>query len=208
MGKTRLYFIDDHKMVIDMWSTLLGADQRYEIVGKANDGETALSEIKDLYPNIILLDISMPGLAGVPLLKQIKALLPSVKVLAVSMHTNMATVKNVLHNGARGYVSKTSTYDEMIAAIEAVKNGENYLSSDIKDQIVGNLIRNDESEPDINTLTRRELEIAQLIKEGLTSKEISERLYISLRTVEVHRHNLFKKLNVRNAAGLINLINQ
>ncbi len=208
MGKTRLYFIDDHKMVIDMWSTLLGADQRYEIVGKANDGETALSEIKDLYPNIILLDISMPGLSGVPLLKQIKESLPSVKVLAVSMHTNIATVKNVLHNGARGYVSKTSTYDEMVAAIEAVKNGESYLSSDIKEQIVGNLIRNDESEPDINTLTKRELEIAQMIKEGLTSKEISERLYISLRTVEVHRHNLFKKLNVRNAAGLINLINQ
>lgn len=208
MGKTRLYFVDDHKMVIDMWTTLLSADPRYEIVGKAFDGETALAEIKDLYPHIILLDISMPGLSGVPLLKQIKALIPSVKVLSVSMHTNIAMVKNILQNGARGYVSKTSTYDEMITAIESVRNGDTFISADIKEQIIGNVIKNEEAEPDINSLTRRELEIAQMIKEGLTSKEISERLFISLRTVEVHRHNLFKKLNVRNAAGLINLINQ
>lgn len=207
MGKTRLYFVDDHKMVIDMWTTLLSADPRYEIVGKSFDGETALAEIKDLYPHIILLDISMPGLSGVPLLKQIKALIPSVKVLAVSMHTNIAVVKNILQNGARGYVSKTSTYDEMITAIESVKNGDTFISADIKEQIIGNVIKNEEAEPDIHSLTRRELEIAQMIKEGLTSKEISERLFISLRTVEVHRHNLFKKLNVRNAAGLINLIN-
>jgi len=208
MGKTRLYFIDDHKMVIDMWTSLLGADSRYEIVGTAFNGEKALSEIKELYPNIILLDISMPGISGAPLLREILNILPGVKVLAVSMHNNIATVKNILHSGARGYVSKTSTYHEMVEAIESVKNGQTYISADIKEQIVGNLIKSDDRVSDINSLTKRELEIAQLIKEGLTSKEIADRLYISLRTVEVHRHNLFKKLNVKNAAGLINLINQ
>lgn len=208
--KIKLFLVDDHRMVIDMWSSLLGADPKFELVGAALNGEAALDEILTLSPQVVLLDITMPGISGIELAKSLREVAPSTKILGVSMHTNIILIKQMLMNGASGYVSKTSSFDEMRAAIISVYEGQRYICRDVKDYITNQVISEQQSDPAyrINQLTKRELEIVNMIKDGYSSREISEKLFISKRTVEVHRYNIFKKLDINNITSLIRVTNQ
>ena len=208
--KIKLYLVDDHRMVIDMWSSLLGADPKFEIVGSALNAETALEEIQAFMPHVVLLDITLPGVSGIELAKSLREKAPTVKILGVSMHTNIILIKQMLINGASGYVSKTSSFDEMRTAIISVNEGQRYICRDVKDYITNQVISEQQSDPAyrINQLTKRELEIVNMIKDGYSSREISDKLFISKRTVEVHRYNIFKKLDINNITSLIRVTNQ
>ena len=205
MRKIKLYLVDDHRMMIDMWGTLLSADPNFEVVGFAFDGEAALEGIKESLPNVVLMDITLPGMSGIELTKRINEKYNNIKVLGVSMHTNILLIKQLLVSGANGYVSKTSSFEEMSLAILEVNKGNRYICKDVKDFITNQVISEQDSDPSfkINQLTKRELEIVNMIKDGYSSKEIAEKLYISKRTVEVHRYNIFRKLDVSNITSLI-----
>ena len=210
MKRIKIYLVDDHRMMLDMWNSLLGSDNRFSVVGISTNGTQALEDIKIKLPNIVLVDISMPGISGIELTRTIREKYPLTQVLAVSMHTNVLTIKQILTAGASGYMSKTSTFDEMVQAILAVYNGKHYIAEDIKNLIAEQMLGESENNTvsRINSLTKRELEIISMIKEGLSSHEIAERLFISQRTVEVHRYNIFKKLNVSNVVSMMKVLNQ
>ncbi|MBM3922213.1 MAG: response regulator transcription factor [Sphingomonadales bacterium] len=210
MKKTKLFLVDDHKMMIDMWSALLNADANFEIVGSAMDAESAFELIKEVLPQVVIMDITLPGMSGIELTKLVKEKFPTIKVLGVSMHTNILLIKQMLINGASGYVSKTSSFEEMSQAILAVQNGQRFICKDVKDYITNQVISEEDGDPafKINQLTKRELEIVNMIKEGHSSKEIAEKLFISKRTVEVHRYNIFRKLDVNNITSLIKVTNK
>ncbi|MBE2231251.1 MAG: response regulator transcription factor [Chitinophagaceae bacterium] len=210
MKRIKIYLVDDHRMVLDMWNSLLGNDNRFSVVGISTNGTQALEDIKVKLPNIVLVDISMPGISGIELTRTIREKYPLTQVLAVSMHTNVLTIKQILAAGASGYMSKTSTFDEMVQAILAVYNGKHYIAEDIKNLIAEQMLGESENNTvsRINSLTKRELEIISMIKEGLSSHEIAEKLFISQRTVEVHRYNIFKKLNVSNVVSMMKVLNQ
>lgn len=208
--KIKLFLVDDHRMVIDMWASMLAVDPKFEIVGTSLDAEKALEEIKIKLPNVVLLDITLPGISGIELAKSLREKVPTAKLLGVSMHTNIILIKQMLMSGANGYVSKTSSFDEMKSAILAVNEGQRYICRDVKDYITNQVISEHQADPAyrINQLTKRELEIVNMIKDGHSSREISEKLFISKRTVEVHRYNIFKKLDVNNITSLIRVTNQ
>jgi len=210
MKRIKVYLVDDHRMMLDMWNSLLSIDNRFSVVGISTDGRLALEEIKVKLPNVVLIDISMPGISGIDLTRTIKEKFPLTQVLAVSMHTNVLTIKQILSAGASGYMSKTSSFDEMVQAILAVYEGKHYIAEDIKNQIAEQLLGEPANNPvnRINSLTKRELEIISMIREGLSSHDIALKLFISQRTVEVHRYNIFKKLNVSNVVSMMKVLNQ
>ena len=210
MKKIRLFLIDDHRMMVDMWYALLSTDPRFEVTGFALDGITAIDKIRQQMPEVILMDITMPGRSGIELTKLVKEEWPEMRVLAVSMHNNIQLIKQIMRNGALGFVSKQSGFEEMGQAILAVAGGESYISEDIKELITAQAIQPDQDSPAarLNELTKREIEVVDLLREGLSSKQIAERLSISNRTVEVHRYNIFRKLNVSNIVSLIKFVSE
>ena len=210
MKRIKVYLVDDHRMMLDMWNSLLSIDNRFSVVGISTDGRLALEEIKVKLPNVVLMDISMPGISGIDLTRTIKEKFPLTQVLAVSMHTNVLTIKQILSAGASGYMSKTSSFEEMAQAILAVYEGKHYIAEDIKNLIAEQMLGENEDNPvnRINSLTKRELEIISMIREGLSSHDIALKLFISQRTVEVHRYNIFKKLNVSNVVSMMKVLNQ
>jgi two-component system, NarL family, invasion response regulator UvrY len=206
--KTTIIVVDDHKLVREMWQELFARTHDIEVIGESGQFNEAIDLIKLKRPNIVLLDINLSHASGFDAVPLISKFSPGTKVIAVSMHSQPAYAKKMLQLGARGYVTKNSSREEMLTAIEAVKNGKKYICSEIKDIIADNLINGNVTEPGVKELSMRELEVIKYLKEGLSSKEIGIKMFISIRTVEVHRHNILKKLQIKNTAGLINYINQ
>lgn len=210
MKKIRLFLVDDHRMVVDMWTALLSSDPRFEVLGYTVDGNTAIERIRECQPQVVLMDITLPGKSGIELTKLVKEKWPDMRVLAVSMHNNTLLIKQMLANGASGFVSKTSGFEEMSRAVLTIAEGQRYISEDIKELITAQMINPDFESPAVllNELTKREIEVVEMLRDGLSSKQIAERLFISNRTVEVHRYNIFRKLKVNNVVSLIKLVNE
>lgn len=208
MSKITILLVDDHRLIRDSWSFILNSDPRFEVVAETSSGEDAIELAKSKKPDIVLMDVNMTPVNGFDATKQIRKFSPGSKVIGVSMHSMPAYAKRMLQLGAMGYVTKNSPKDEMITAILEVHDGRKYICDEVKNILAQQEL--DEGSPastDMNNLSRRELDIIQLIKEGLSSKEIALQLDISLKTVEVHRYNILKKLNLRNTAALVNFIN-
>lgn len=210
MKRIRIYLIDDQRMMLDMWNSLLSIDSRFSITGVSTDGRQALQEIKVKKPDVVIIDVSMPEIPGIDLIRAIKENAPGVRVLAVSLFSHVLTVRQLLAAGASGFISRASSFAEMIQAIIAVHNGTHYIAGDIKDQLAEQMLggNGDSSSSRVYSLTKRELEIISMIREGLSSHDIAGRLDISQRTVEVHRYNIFKKLNVSNVISMMRVLNQ
>jgi DNA-binding NarL/FixJ family response regulator len=208
MEKITILLVDDHRLIRDSWSFILNSDSRFQVIGETSSGDEAIEMAKSLRPDVVLMDVNMTPLNGFDATKQIRKFSPGSKVIGVSMHSMPAYAKRMLQLGAMGYVTKNSSREEMVTAILEVKNGRKYVCAEVKN-ILAQQELEETSEPvaDMNNLSSREIDIIQLIKEGLSSKEIAVKLDISLKTVEVHRYNILKKLNLKNTASLVNFIN-
>ena len=206
MAKISIMIVDDHTLIRETWSFLLGRDENFEVIAEVGDGEQAVEIAKTKRPNIVLLDINMVPLNGFDILKLIRKFSPGSKVIAVSMHSQPAYAKKMLRLGAKGYVTKNSPRQEMIDAIKDVNTGNIYICQEVKNILSDQMLGEDEG-TGLNQLSEREIEVINQIKDGHSSKEIADRLGISIKTVEVHRHNILKKLKVKNTASLINFIN-
>ena len=207
MNKITIMIADDHKLIRETWSYILNGDSRFQVIAECGDSQEAVDLAREKRPHIILMDINMAPFSGLEATEKIRKVAPGSRVIGVSMHSQPAYAKKMLQMGARGYVTKNSSKEEMIKAILEVNYGNKYICDEIKNIISEQLLDEHEDSPNINSLTEREMQIINLIKEGLSSKEIANSLTISLKTVEVHRHNILKKLKLKNSASLVNFIN-
>lgn len=202
-----ILIVDDHKLIRETWSFILNSDHRFSVVAECSSGLEAIALTKKFKPDIILMDINMQPMNGLETTRLIRKEIPGSKVIIVSMHSQPAYVKQMMKLGGMGYVTKNSTREEMIKAIIEVHNGKTYICDEVKN-ILSTKMLGENKGPDINLLSKREIEIILLIKKGLSSKEVAQKLDISLKTVEVHRHNILKKLDLKNTPALIDFINK
>lgn len=207
MPKITVMIVDDHTLIRETWSFLLGRNENFEVIAEVGDGQRAIEIARDKRPSIVLLDINMTPINGFDVLKMIRKLSPGSKVIAVSMHSQPAYAKKMLRLGARGYVTKNSPRQEMLDAIMEVNQGNIYICQEVKNILSEQMMAEEDTATGLNQLSEREIEVINLIRDGLSSKEIGDKLGISIKTVEVHRHNILKKLKVKNTASLINYIN-
>ncbi len=207
MQKVTILIADDHKLIRETWSFILNNDPRFEVIAECGDSEQAVEVARTMRPQIVLMDINMTPISGFEATEKIRKVSPASKIIGVSMHSQPAYAKKMLQIGAKGYVTKNSSKEEMIKAILEVNNGNKYICDEIKNNISELVLEENKDLPNVNALTEREIQIINLIKEGLSSKEIASQLNISLKTVEVHRHNILKKLKLKNSASLVNFIN-
>jgi len=204
--KTRIVIVDDHQLIRQMWRLILADGGQVEIVGESGELKEAIEMIKALHPDVVLLDINLglySGLDAVPIIRKFS---PGTQIMIVSMHTQSAYVKRTLQLGVKAYITKNSSKEEILEGIEVVMKGGIYICDEIKELNATEILNGDEI-PGIKNLSLREIEIIKLIKEGHSSKAISQQLHIGSRTVEVHRYNMLKKLKLKNTAALINFVN-
>jgi two-component system invasion response regulator UvrY len=206
MRKINLLIADDHRLVRETWSSILSADERFKVVGVCGTVTEAIAIAAEENPDIILMDVNIPPTNGFEATKQLSEVCNSF-VIGVSMHSQPSYARRMLLSGAKGYVTKNSSKEEMFEAIMNVYKGQKYLCEEIKKIIVEQEEMGITKEGNLNSLSEREVDIVNCIREGLSSREMADRLKISVKTVEVHRHNILKKLGVKNATSLINLIN-
>jgi DNA-binding NarL/FixJ family response regulator len=201
----RIVIAEDHTILREGLKSLLRADPDFDIVGEAEDGRDAIRCVQTLSPDLVLMDLSMPRMGGLDALKEIKKQNPEAKIVILTVHKTEEYVLTTLQAGADGYVLKDATKTELVMAIKNVLNGKRYLSPGISEKVIEGYL---EGRKDIktssawDTLTQREREILKLIAEGYKNKEIADYLFISLKTVEKHRANLMRKLDLHNAAAL------
>lgn len=207
MQKITILLVDDHKLIRDSWSFILNSDPRFLVVGETSSGEESVAIAREKKPKIVLMDVNMTPVNGFDATRQIHKTSPDSKIIAVSMHTMPAYAKRMIQLGAMGYVTKNSSKEEMINAIVEVNKGKKYICNEVKTILAEQELDENAEMGDINNLSRRELDIIKLIKEGRSSREIALDLEISLKTVEVHRYNILKKLKLKNTAALVNFIN-
>jgi DNA-binding NarL/FixJ family response regulator len=207
MNKISILIADDHKLIRETWSFILNNDPRFQVVAICGNAEEAIEMARVKRPGIILMDINMTPVSGLEATEQIRKTSPACKIIGVTMHSQPAYAKKMLAIGARGYVTKNSSKEEMIKAILEVNGGNKYICDEIKNIVSEQLLDDSDIPHDVNILTDRELQIVHLIRKGLSSRQIADSLEISLKTVEVHRHNVLKKLKLKNSASLVNFIN-
>ena len=207
MEKISIMIVDDHTLIRETWSFLLGRTERFEVTAESGDGQQAIAIAKEKRPEVVLLDINMAPMDGFDILKQLKKYSPTSKVIGVSMHTQPTYAKKMMKLGARGYVTKNSPRKEMLDAIVEVHKGNKYICSEVKNILSEHMLISEQEPSSFNHLSEREIDVINYLKEGSTSKEIAQELKISVKTVEVHRHHILKKLKVKNTASLINYIN-
>ncbi len=202
--KYRILIVEDHTLLRDGLSTIIASDPNMEVVGGADNGLDAVRQAVALKPDLILMDINMPVMNGTEALIDIKKREPNIKVMMLTAHKAEEYIRDCLHAGADGYVLKHATRVELMMAIDKVLHGKNYLSPEVSEQIVnGYMGGSNASAPSAwETLAKREREVLKLVAEGNTNKMISALMCISVKTVEKHRSNLMKKLNLRNSATL------
>lgn len=206
MPKIKLILADDHAVVRSGLRMLLEVQPDIEILAEVESGTEAVAKTQSLSPDIVLMDIQMPGLNGIEATKQIKQLAPDTAVLALTMYEDDQYFFEMLHAGASGYVPKRAAPDELLTAIRAVGRGEVYLYPSLASRLVQDYLKRADSgdQPLIyDDLTPREREVLTLIAEGLTNPEIAERLVISVKTVDRHRENIMRKLNLHSRIDLV-----
>ena len=201
--ESRIVIAEDHTILREGLRSLLSSEPELRVVGEAKDGREAIRRVEQLEPDLILMDLSMPRMNGVEAIREIKNRIPETRVLALTVHKAEEFVLEVLQAGADGYVLKDASSRELVMAIRSVLGGQRYLSPAVSQLVIeGYLAGRQTYESPWDTLTKREREILKLIAEGHKNKEIADYLCISVKTVEKHRANLMKKLDLHSAAAL------
>ena len=203
--KVRIVLAEDHTILREGLRALLSADPKFEIVGEAADGRQAVRAVEKLGPDLVMMDLSMPRMTGMDAIREIKKRCPETKIMVLTVHKTEEYLRTTLQAGANAYVLKDATRDELLMAIENVLTGKTYLSPGVSEKVIEGYLEGKESRLPGSTmglLSPREREVLKLIAEGYKNKEIAVDLCISLKTVEKHRANLMKKLDLHNAAAL------
>ncbi len=201
----KIVLAEDHTILREGLKALLSSDPQFEIIGEAADGREAVRCVEKLGPNLILMDLSMPRMSGMEAIREIKKHCPDIRIIALTVHKTDEYLHTSLQAGADGYVLKDATHDELVLAIKKVMKGQSYLSPGVSGKVIEGYLEGKESvlsDSPWETLSPREREVLKLIAEGYKNKEIAHDLCISLKTVEKHRANLMRKLDLHNAAAL------
>jgi DNA-binding NarL/FixJ family response regulator len=211
MKKTKILLVDDHAVVRKGLISLLEDEKQINIIGDVAGGEEALLFASNNLPDMLLLDLNMPNMSGTETAKQFSKLYPSVKKLVFSMHNNAEYILNSIENGVDGYLLKDCDKEEILEAIETVSGGDRYFPQSVSAILVGALQNKNKKSGSVNEgkitkiLSKKETQILKLIAEGKNSKDIAEKLDLSIRTVSNHRANMLKKTNLNNTAELVRI---
>jgi len=206
MTETKILLVDDHAVVREGLREILDGHPNLTVVGEAGDGREALESVKRLSPDVVVMDIWLPRLSGTSATKEICKTSPGTRVVILSVHSGPRYVEEALLAGAWGYVVKSAAAKELIAAIEAVRDGRKFLSPAVAEGLVDRVVHPEAAASGpLAVLTAREREILQRVAEGLSAKEIAEDLHISTRTAETHRANMMRKLDVKKTASLVRI---
>ena len=202
---TRILLVDDHPLLRQGLAQILAAEPDFEIAGQASDAEEALATFDDVAPDLVVTDISLPGMNGLELLKNLVALHPDLSVLVVSRHDEELYAERAVRAGARGYVSKLAAGDEIVTAVRRVLRGGIHLSEDLKDKMLFGAASGvkDATQTPLEVLSDRELEVFEMTGRGIATREISERLHLSVKTVESYRSRVKAKLGLANGTELM-----
>ncbi len=203
MDKIRVLVVDDHAIMRDGIRALLDIYDDVEIVGEASEGKEAIEKTRELLPNVIVMDIAMPGMDGLEATRRITKKNPKVKVLVLTQYDNKEYILSTIKAGATGYIPKRAVGSELILAIRAVHKGDSFLYPSAAAALIEDYLRQADSEEPYDRLTAREREILKLIAEGYTSRKVAEMLFISLKTVLGHRARIMEKLDLHNRTELI-----
>ncbi len=204
-SKKKMIIVEDHQLLREGLKTMISAFENIEIVGEAGDGLKAIQTIRKIQPDIILLDLSMPKMDGMSIIKAVKSQFPDIKILVLTIHEGDHYVLEAFDAGADGYCIKNASRKELELAIKSVIEGNRYVSPGITSNILEGYIEGQKKikeKSTWDTVTQREREILKLVAEGYPNKEIAEFLNISVKTVEKHRANIMKKLDIHNVASL------
>ncbi len=204
-SKIKVLLVDDHPLVLaGVRSFLMGYD-RFDVVGEASSGPEAINRAKNCDPDVVVMDLTMPGMNGLEATKCLRAMCPQIKVLILTIHEKREFIREMIQAGARGYVRKSTAPGELVSAIESVHRGEIYFMPDVAQaffkEYVLNAGRIEDSSP--KRLSRREHEVLELIVDGLANKQIADRLQLSVRTAEKHRQRIMEKLGIHRATELV-----
>ena len=203
--KTKVVIVEDHKLFREGLKSLLFDKEGLEVVGEAGDGIEAIRTVKRCRPDLILLDLSMPKMNGISVMKEIKGQFPEIKIMALTIHESDQYVLEAFDAGADGYCLKDAGRNELMVAVDSVLQGKRYISPSISDNVLEGYLtgrKKLKSKTSWDTITQREREVLKLLGEGYQNKEISDMLHISVKTVEKHRANIMNKLDLHNAAAL------
>jgi DNA-binding NarL/FixJ family response regulator len=203
--KTTVLIADDHKLIRSAWGAVISADPGFSVIAECSSGNEAV-ELAILHkPDIILMDINMPDMDGIEATKQIHKKIPVSRIIGVSSHVHPSYARKIIKEGAVGYVTKTSSKEELFTAMQEALKNKRYLCEETKN-IITEQAFDEEKKGGINALSQRELGIIHLIRQGFSSKEIADKIGISAKTVEVHRYNILRKLKLKNSAALVNYV--
>jgi DNA-binding NarL/FixJ family response regulator len=199
----KLFIVDDHYMVIEGIHSLLQNEKDIEWMGHATNAISCLAFLQHQKPDVILMDINLPGKSGIDLCREVKELYPAVNILGLSTFNQQSFIEKMMNSGASGYVIKNATQQELMEAIHTVVKGKQFLSFD-----AAMALRKPDTQTNIPVITRREKEVLELIADGMTNNEIAQKLFISTTTVDTHRKNLLTKFEAKNTASLIRIAAQ
>ncbi len=207
-NKTKIFLVDDHTILREGLKLIIEDVENYCVVGESGDGKEALDLIEKLEPDISILDISLPGMSGIDIVRHLKKYQLATKIIILSRHDNDEYIKQLLKLGVDGYVLKDDAGEDLLRAVEAVLNGDKYLSPRVASQVVSEYISLDgmigkPGESQFDLLTGREREVLKLLAEGMTGQEAADCLRISARTIKAHRANIMKKLDIHKTSELI-----
>jgi RNA polymerase sigma factor (sigma-70 family) len=207
-GKKSVLIIDDHPLFREGLKAIIARNPRFEVKGEAGNGREGLRLAKELKPDLVLMDISLPDQNGFELTRTIRSMMPETRVLVISMHSKIDYIVKAFQSGAAGYIVKESASDRLLQGLDLVARGEYFLDTSVSHQVVERLLGSSERETKItdaayDTLTPREQEVMRLLAEGLSTKEIAERFFISPKTVENHRTSIMNKLSLQGSLDLV-----
>jgi len=206
MAKIRVLIADDHAIVREGVKMILAKESDIEVAGEASDGQEALALVERLKPAVVVMDISMPGMGGIEATQLVKERYPAVNVLALTMHEDESYVFKLLRAGASGYVLKRAAAQDLVQAVRAAAKGEAFLYPSVARKVVEDYLKRVEAGEErarYDGMTEREKEILTLIAQGLSNKQIGERLYISIKTVQTHRAHILEKLGLHDRTELV-----
>jgi len=206
--KKTVLIVDDHPFFREGLKSLLARHSGFEVIGEAGDSDEGLRKAKELRPDLVVMDISLPDGSGIEVTRDIRGLLPETRVVILSMHSKIDYITKAFQAGATGYIVKESATEKLSECLEAVSKGKHFMDSSLHRKVVENVMKSREQEAKItdigyNILTRREQQVMRLLADGLSTKEIAEKLFISPKTVKNHRSNIMSKLDLHSTVELV-----